>query len=288
MKKMAIGKISWKDLPPKHHLDSQIAMLFRGAASPQIIADFIREHYFPFAYLYAAELSGAGRGGGAGEGLLDAAADLAAATMENILARAEAGTLDFRGSAAFSSYLYRAVSLGLKASRRIHYPTAVKRLGLPAMNAYRMMLLDGATSGETARYLTVEQGIDPDQARGIIRTIGSFHDDELQRRKKRPGGVSHASLDLLRDGPEGGESGGGYEPAAGTPTPEQQLLNTISLKALGDAVDRLGEPGRSVIRGYMLEGRWQTIAEMEAALELKNGSYELKKAKDELRRLLSP
>lgn len=43
---------------------------------------------------------------------------------------------------------------------------------------------------------------------------------------------------------------------------------------------------RSIVKGYFLEERWSSIKEMQTDLKLKNGVYELKKAKNKLKNIL--
>ena len=75
-------------------------------------------------------------------------------------------------------------------------------------------------------------------------------------------------------------------PGSRQQTPEEDFFRRKGEAILRSVIKLLPEPSRSVILGHELEGRWDSIKEMEQDLGLKNWSYELKKARDMLKAMM--
>ena len=273
---MATWKIPPGGLPDRRDLDLEMLTLLRSCAPGKVIAATVRK-YFPLAYVFAAQTL---KNRVSSERMADAAADLALSTMEHLILRAEEGTLSYRGSGGFSAYLSRALAFSYKAKVRIEYPTAVIRRGLPAMNAYRMVLVEGYDRAAVLRLLRQEFGIEETDAGELFDLVSIYQNREMEKNRKRPGKEAEGSLDEAVDE-------GGHPPKSREAGPEEAFFNAHRVGALENALNSLDELPAAIIRGYLLDGRWKKISEMEAELGLKNGSYELKKAKAELLRLLS-
>lgn len=266
---MAIWNIPPGGMPDRHSLDLECAALIKAGAPGSVVAVTLRK-YFPLAYVTAAGIL---RSRVSAETLADEAAELALRTMETLILRAEGGTLGFSGSGSFSAYLARSLQFAYKASVRIDYPVSIRRGGMKAMTAYRMVLAEGYDRATAIRLLAQEFSLRNDEAARLVDAALSFHERESEKDRRRPGKYRHTSLER--------------HPRDAEPTPEEGLILKDQLRIVAEAVDRLAEPAASVIRGFILEGRWKTLADMEADLGLTNGSYELKKAKEELRRLIT-
>lgn len=280
---MATKNFAGYPLPDKKIIDAQFNLLFKGGAPGNILADFIKDNYIGYAVFLAVKKLNVTAVDSA---QFDAAADIALKVIESVCKLDNSGNIKFKGSSKFSTYLQSAVSMAVSSRRRVDYPTDVTRFGAAAVNAYRMHLLDGYSVSEVTEYLIKERSIDNSDIPAILRLINKYVVDELQRQSKRPGGVSHASLELLKDGRAGLDGSGGYEPSSHYHGPAESFERSTEKELIYWAVNKLGGTAKTVIKGYYLEERWETIAEMEKELGLKNGTYEIKKAKDKLHALI--
>lgn len=267
----------------KKAIDAEFLRRFQGSgdsrdspADPDSLANFVRDSYFPLLYAYAGRILESMAGTFRYE---DAVSSLAIDVMEEIISSIRRGTLGFNGSSAFSSYLFSAVKLKRLEKSKIYYPSEVQRHGPAATHAYRLLLIERLGTVEVERILRSRYELGDAAVVEIMALVGSYEFDEIQRRRDRDEFDEDSSVELLREEspyhlPHNKSSGLG------------DYIRKSEVDTLYSALSRLEEPAASIIRGYMLEGRWANLKEMEEELGLKNGSYELKKAKSRLRELV--
>ncbi len=239
------------------------------------IAGYIRDNYFEAAYYFAGIIL---QKKVRPDSLNDEASSLAVNTMEDIITSAVKGRLNYSGDAEFSTYLYSALMNKYSGGRKFYYPSEVKRKGIYAMEVYRLLYVEKYTGGEIVNLLKGNLGITEEKIRKYVNLACSFHEKECVR-KNRNNMMHVESYDhIIETSP--------HMEAAVRETPLDKYLKKSDLELLFRAVSILGEPGQTVIKGYYLEKRWRNIKEMEADLGLKNGSYELKKAREKLSEIL--
>jgi hypothetical protein len=283
--KCEAGKKIFKNIDVKK-IDSDFAALLASSPPRQSpgaeIVEFIRHHYFPVAYLFAAQILS--KSGGSSDFKNDSA-ELAVDAMEDIITGAREGKLSFQGKSFFSSYLYAAILNKHREGSKLYYPAEVKRRGMPAIEAYRLLLIEGYDPMEVGRILEQEYGLDWENAYPFIALAESYRNAEQERSRKRKKHAEDISYDAMIEAgaPVDNPVLTGKTQSA---PPEDEFLRREAKTILKKLVERLPEPSRSVITGYFLEKRWDSIKEMEAELGLKNGSYELKKARDMLAKII--
>lgn len=265
----------------KKQIDNDFTAIWKSTHSPadwEHLAEYIRSNYFPLAYAFAGKLF---------EGLAgtqkyeDAVSSLVVEVMEDIVTTTRKGTLSYRGTAAFSSYLFSALKLKKLESRKIYYPREVERLGMAAKHAYRLLLIEDFEETEVLRIIQDWYELSAESTRTILNLIHTYSLDEVKRRRDRGEYHHDDSLErIYEDTP--------YKtPHTGT-SALTEYLRKHEIELLYSAINGLEPTEQAIIRGYMIEGRWRTIAEMEAELHLKNGAYALKKIKKKLAEILEP
>jgi hypothetical protein len=251
-------------------------MSVRCAADRESLAGYVRDNYFSLLYYFAGNLLSALAGTARYE---DEVSSLVIDVMEEIVTAIRDGRNTYSGKSAFSSYLYSALRLKHLEKSKIYYPSQVEREGMAAKHAYRLLLVERFDAAQVEYILGQRYELSPERTREILALVRSYEHDETVRRRYRGEFSEDDSFERLREeNPYGLPSSG--------ETALSDYIKESEIKLLYEAISSLEEPAASVIRGYVLEGRWQNLKEMEEELGVKNGSYELKKAKQRLRKLM--
>ena len=240
------------------------------------LADYIRDSYFPLLYAFAAKLLSSMAGSQKYE---DAVSSLVIDVMEDVIGSTRDNNLGYRGSSSFSSYLFSALRNKHREKSKLYYPSEVQRHGMAAKHAYRLLLVERFSSLEVKRILQENYEIEGPNLGEIMALVRSYEMDESVRRRDRGEFNEDDSMDRLQEENPYGAPHNSSSAIA-------DYLRQSEIDLLYRSLSRLEEPAQTILRGYMLEERWSSLAEMEEELGLKNGSYELKKAKKQLGELM--
>lgn len=123
-----------------------LALSGAAKAGDLVIADYIRNNYFPVSYGFAAIIL---NNRVSWDNLEDEVASLSLDVMSDMIEAAESGTLKFTGkSATFSTYIFAALNFKRSGKKKFYYPSKVKRKGLHAMKVYHLLFAEKYSDSE--------------------------------------------------------------------------------------------------------------------------------------------
>ncbi len=256
-------------------IDREFLTLWKAKADNLIIRNYIRNNYFILAYSYAATIL---NNKVSRDKLEDEVSELVLDTMSGIIEAAGKGALNFKGKAAFSTYIFAALKYGKNDKKKIYYPSEVKRKGLPAMEIYRLLLIEKYSYMEILSSIKQSFQLSEEKIIEYINLASSYTEKEDKRISTRKQNVVDSYDRLLEETPQ-------YEKGASL-SAQSDYFKKYDCDLLNDALTTLTSTEKDIVEGHLLDNRWENIKEMQKELNLKNGVYEIKKVKEKIKRVI--
>ncbi len=249
--------------------------LWTTKAGNPVVADYIRNNYFVLAYSYAATVL---KNKVSRDKLEDEVSELVLDTMNDIIVAAENGTLSFKGKAAFSTYIFSALKRKRSDKKRIYYPSEIKRRGVYAVEVYHLLLIKKYSNAEIILNMRNRFHLTEEEVTEYIHLSYSYTEKENNRISDRKQNVVDSYDRILEESPQ--------KEKGTLSSVQSDFFKKQDLDLLEEAISSLNSTEKDIIEGHFLDNRWGNIKEMETELKLKNGVYEIKKAKGKLKSVL--
>ena len=234
----------------------------KSGAPPEVLAESVRERFFPIAFLLARKILVKRF---CGEELYDRSAELAQRGIEDQLQKLAEGRFTFKGNSSYSTYLFKV--LKRMAYKKITIPVPIQRNGLQAIEVYRLVYT-GWRDSDIIQEMAYGRGFPEKIVAEAILSAKTYLAKKPPKDYESKTPVE--SYDRMIEDPEHFREPGTRSSAL------DDAIRTDTREALHEAIGGLNEVERKLIEEHFFEDR--QLKDIGKQLGLAHPVYEKNKA----------